>query len=85
MRASFEVSPCVAARIRSPTDLKNAKSYGNPGAGRFGFWWWYWVPYIGTNGGRPWRDRCSQITILWLCFSLLFGWWNHDEREGDDA
>lgn len=49
-----------AKRIRSQKDriVAKATNFGR-GIPRFGFFWWYWFPWIKVNVG---------IAIYWLCF-----------------
>lgn len=36
--------------------------------GRFGFWYWHWLPWMHYNGGNPRRRHVLDLTIGWLCF-----------------
>lgn len=49
-----------AQHIRTQEDSTVAKS-ANFGRGipRFGFFWWYWIPWVRFNMG---------VSIYWLCF-----------------
>ena len=34
----------------------------------FGYCWGFWLPRLKWNKGLPLRDRCVDISIMWLCF-----------------
>ena len=68
----------VAGRIK-PYDEIGADE--NP---KFGFYWWFWMPEINTNGAKLLNpDQCYDISLLFLCFSFGFILWpikNHHKN-----
>jgi hypothetical protein len=37
---------------------------------RFGRNWWIWVPTVNNNGGNFKKGVCTDLSFIWLCFSL---------------
>ena len=43
---------------------------------KFGFYWWFWLPEINTNGAKLTNpDQCYDISLMLLCFSVGFILW----------
>ena len=49
---------------------------------RMGHCWWFWLPRVHGNGGRPWRREVLDFSIQWLCFGWNFTLWPKP-RKGD--
>lgn len=32
------------------------------------FWWWYWLPFTHSNGGRAREGEVIDVSLHWLCF-----------------
>lgn len=44
---------------------------------RFGRNWWFWLPSYNWNGGKFKNYENTDISILWLCFSVsitVYSW-----------
>jgi len=44
---------------------------------RFGFYWWFWIPYYHSNGGRFRRGECVDMNLKWFCYSVGVIIWNN--------
>ena len=44
---------------------------------RFGRNWWFWLPKISNNGGGFKKGNCTDVGIMWLCFSADFTWFRN--------
>jgi hypothetical protein len=42
---------------------------------RFGFYWWFWVPALKSNGGKFSRRECVDINFHIFCFSASVTFW----------
>lgn len=63
----------VSRKIRTEQDREDATLNGK--LARMGHFWWYWLPRLKWNKGRPWRDCCTEVGVMWLCFSAGVGLW----------
>jgi hypothetical protein len=48
------------------------KSVGNPV--HYGYCWFFHLPRVRTNGGRPWRNQYSSLTFQWMRFWIDLSW-----------
>lgn len=36
----------------------------------FGYYWWFWLPKLVSNGGSFKKKEVVDVSIQWLCFSV---------------
>lgn len=69
MKYKLTLSTGMAGRV-SPDD--NITEDECP---RYGFYWWYYIPHISSNGGLISHNKIVNVSFFWLCFWVDFIFW----------
>jgi hypothetical protein len=59
----------MAGRV-SPNDI--IEDWESP---KFGFYWWFWLPFFKSNGGSLRRRECVDIGVNIFCFWAGVTFW----------
>jgi hypothetical protein len=77
----MKLSPSIYMAGRcSPEEAREQAKYCSPPP-RFGRFWWFWLPTPQWNGGLPWRDVCTDVTLKFLCFGVNLLIWRTGNRK----
>lgn len=80
---SYRITFCWGRSGRlQPGDVPDPDAFQN---GRFGFWYFHWLPRAHYNRGRPWRREVLDLTAHWLCFWIGVTAWPPHHQGGENA